>query len=469
MTALNGEEAPAPHRDLSKSVATKQSDALDSSAYVLPCPPGSDGEFWQCLPYLRQIRDMAHHRYVSPWSVLGVAIARVLATIPPWITLPPIIGGKASLNTFIAIVGISGIGKGASEAVGAELVTFDTDDNIGVLPAGSGEGLAHAYVHRATTGEDKGSIVRDRNACLFSVPEVDTLTSVAGRQGSTVMSKLRSAYSGEEIGFSYADPSKRLLVGAHNYRLCLVLGVQPERAEALLSESAGGTPQRFVWLPANNPQIIPGRGREREPIAYSRMASWGAYARSLTIPQVAEQTAIEAHVARHRGNADALDGHALQTRLKVMVALAALDGRTEPNEQDWMLATYVMAKSDATRADVVAAVEAAEEADAEKRGRQQGVARDAATVSAQGKKVQRYMRRIARKLAKDGQVTQRELLHSFNWAERQDTATINDALTQLAEDGLLATERDVTEAANQHVELTRTGRDWLVKNGGLVS
>jgi hypothetical protein len=47
-----------------------------------------------------------------------------------------------------------------------------------------------------------------------------------------------------------------------------------------------------------------------------------------------------------------LDGHALQTRLKVAAGLAFLNGRLNVTLEDWDLSRVVMAVSDATRAGV---------------------------------------------------------------------------------------------------------------------
>ena len=462
MRPPNSEEAPAPHEDLSKSVATKQADIGHSIEM-------SESEFWQTRESLRRIADLSRYRHTAPWSVLGVCLARTLAVVPPWVTLPPKIGGKGSLNLFVAIVASSGIGKGASEAVARELVPFDDRDNIPEVPAGSGEGLAHAYVRRATTGPEKGSIIRERNACLFTVPEVDTLTEIGRRQGSTIMSKLRSAYSGEEIGFFYADPAKRLLVGPHQYRLCLTLGVQPKRAAALLSDADGGTPQRFVWLPAKDPAMIRGRGKQRDPIDYVPLREWGGSPREVDVPHVAVNTVLNAAVARHRGTGDALDGHALLTRLKVMVGLAAMDGRTDPDESDWHLAGVIMGKSDATRAAVIAELAAARDAEAAERGHAQGVARDAAAVSAHSTKLRRMQVRVVRKAAKQGgTATQRELLHSFNSQDRESFA---EALQALINDGYITTVDKPAEgeALNQSLAVTPHGRVWLEENGGRKS
>ena len=45
----------------------------------------------------------------------------------------------------------------------------------------------------------------------FSVPEVDTLTALGNRQGATLMPILRSAWSGEQLSFAYADPTQKSL------------------------------------------------------------------------------------------------------------------------------------------------------------------------------------------------------------------------------------------------------------------
>lgn len=295
---------------------------------------------WQSRDSLEQIQQWAYARMCSPWAVLGVCLARALTTVPPWITLPPIIGGRGSLNYFVALVGPSGTGKGAAEAIGNEALPAD----IHISPAGSGEGLAHQYVHI-----EKRELIRDRNAVLFSIPEIDTLMSVGNRTGSTILSKLRSAFSGEEIGFSYADPTKRLLVGAHNYRLTLIMGVQPEKAAPLLGDSGGGTPQRFLWLPSTDPNITIGRPDTPAPITIPETRDWGSYARPLTIPPIVEETLLTEHVKRARGEGDALDGHALFVREKTAMALAIVDGRQDMNEQDWELSGLVMAKSAETR------------------------------------------------------------------------------------------------------------------------
>lgn len=77
-----------------------------------------EADLWSARPALQHIRAFAYARLCSPWAVLGVALLRVLHHVPPWVTLPPLIGGRGSLNAFVALVGPPGSGKGAAEAAG---------------------------------------------------------------------------------------------------------------------------------------------------------------------------------------------------------------------------------------------------------------------------------------------------------------------------------------------------------------
>ncbi|OYO16620.1 hypothetical protein CGZ93_17830 [Enemella dayhoffiae] len=320
-------------------------------------PAATDQDpFWDSRPVLQHIRAFAHARLTSPWSMLGVTLIRTLACIPPHVVLPPLIGGPGSLNLFLAIVGPSGVGKGATEAAATDGVRQPHE--VYTATVGSGEGIAHQYAKRVRGGAQETV----RQSVVFSVPEIDTLGGLNARQGSTLMPQLRSAFSGETLGFGYADAQKRLIIDRHTYRLGLIVGVQPGRAHTLLNDADGGTPQRFIWLPATDPTINPEpdeapppwnvRGWTWRPELGTTRDTDGRY--QLTVPDQVATTIREAHVARARGQGDALDGHSLFAREKVAQALALLDDRQEMSLEDWELAGHVMAMSDWTRANVQA-------------------------------------------------------------------------------------------------------------------
>lgn len=331
---------------------------------VLQAPDLDQAEvdaFWDTRPLLRHLHDYARARRVSPWAVLGVALARICTATPYTVTLPPIIGGRGSLNLFVGLVGTSGSGKGAAEAVAAEAITVGY---IETLTTGSGEGIAHGYKRRV-----KGTVewLDDHHAVLFSVPEIDTLAALGDRKGATLMPELRRGWSGERLGFAYADPLKRLPIEAHQYRMCLVAGIQPARAAVLLDDADGGTPQRFLWLPATDPHAPDQPPDAPEPIAWrpptrpnTGQSIWanaaGTY--DMTVCDLARSTIDQARLDRLRGRGHALDGHALLAQLKTAAILALADDRYNITDEDWQLADVIARKSAATRASVAEALRA---------------------------------------------------------------------------------------------------------------
>jgi hypothetical protein len=343
-------------------------------------PEGDDGApgFWDARPELAYVREYARSKYVAPWAVLGALLARLVASVEPNIQLPAIIGSEASLNLYVGLVGPSGGGKDIAFGVARRMLeirhghdVLDTD----VIPLGSGEGLSHVYMkqppkltaRRKKTDDDSAAIglgvnpdsdtpIQYRTRALVTISEIDTLDAIGQRRGSTLGGQLRQAWSGSQLGFQYVDAAKRMIVPEHAYRLCIVAGIQPGRAGGLLAETDGGTPQRFLWLPATDPTM------EREAPATPAGQLWqppvyGSGRVMFDVCSSASDVITDAHIARNRGDGDALDGHALLSRLKVAAALAMLTGQggrrqCTVTEEDWVLAGQVMAVSDGVRAGV---------------------------------------------------------------------------------------------------------------------
>ncbi|MGP5252332.1 hypothetical protein ACTXLT_07450, partial [Brachybacterium alimentarium] len=178
--------------------------------------PDGPEQLWSARPHLGAIHDFARARLASPWAVLGTVMLRALATVPPNVTLPPLVGGRASLNLFTALVGASGSGKGAAMRAAADAVTIV--QRIPVMPLGSGEGLVRAYAIRETEEVDGERVPVTRmvnTTILFEVSEVDHLGAQGQRTGSTLMPQLRSAYSGEQLGSTYAATEKSVVLQPH--------------------------------------------------------------------------------------------------------------------------------------------------------------------------------------------------------------------------------------------------------------
>jgi hypothetical protein len=368
--------------------------------------PAPVDDFWDARPVLRHIHDFARARRVAPWAVFGATLARVVAATEPNAQLPPTIGSYASLNLFVGMVGPPGAGKDAARKVANEALDLGKHEAFLTAPLGSGEGLSHMFMRESKEGAEQYNV-----AALVTIGEIDTLTALVKRQSSTVSSQLRQAAMGEQLGFFYVDTAKRMMVPEHRYRMCLLAGIQPKRAGGLLDDADGGTPQRFVWLPATDPQAPDDAPECPTPMLWEP-PRWhetgrgstvaGMYRNPVAICSEAEQTIVRAHLARTRGHGDALDGHALLTRLKVAAALAILEGRCEVRDADWNLSGAVMAVSDRTREMCVKVL--AEES--LRNNKQQAVAEAARTIVVQERvneaAVQRVARTLRRALAKAG-------------------------------------------------------------------
>jgi hypothetical protein len=404
-------------------------------------------KFWESRDVLAHVVKLARARGAGPWSTLGVAMARAVASIPPTVTLPAIIGGRMSLNMFVALVGPSGGGKGASEAAAHDGLTF-SGTLVPTLPIGSGEGIARTFRPLGTKADEPNQV----SSVLLSSPEVDSLAAISSRQGATLSAELRKLYSGESLGFANSGKDTRNIVAAHSYRAGLLLGVQPLRSDVLLDASDGGLPQRFVWLPTSDadapdePPASPDPWRVRVP-------SWTA--QDIVVPDVAVKAIRAQRLAmlREEPGADPLNGHALLTRLKLAVALMALEGRTVIDTNDWSLAGYVMEVSAHTRERCVRELR--------ERNRRTNTARALAVAERDEviseRKLQRCREAILRWVdrAEGEPVTRRELTQKL----KSDVRTEFDAaIAELTDDGRIApvkTPKGVAYRSNVGTEVQR--------------
>ena len=299
----------------------------------------ADEAFWSARPVLTHIHQSAQAATAAPWALLGACLARCVAATPHNVKLDNIIGPYGSLNLFIGLCGTSGSGKGTAVALSEEVIHFG---EIHTVTIGSGEGIAHQYSKKTKEG-----VVRIRYNCLIEVNEVDSMTALGQRQGSTLLAELRKAWMGEQLGFAYADPAKALPVKRHQYRMGLVMGIQPGKAKALLEDADGGSPQRYVFLPTTDPTAPDNPAPAPEPIYWNRPLFLGTHGGKTLIeyPDVAVKAVRANRLARNRGQETKYDGHTLFARMKIAAALAILDGRTLVDELDWQLAGTVMAIS----------------------------------------------------------------------------------------------------------------------------
>jgi len=316
--------------------------------------------FWAARPALAHIQQAAHAATRSADAVLAFTLARIAATILPTVMLPAVVGAPASLNYLVGIVAHSGGGKSSAGAVARRLIPLDSREGIAAdLPLGSGEGLTECYFGWVYEKGDEGKTTKVKLQVLKSaylyLDEGQALAEMGNRKGATLMPTIRSGWSGETIGQTNASQETKRILPAHQYRMALVVGFQYEYAAALIADTAGGTPQRFLFASAHDPNIPdraphwPGELQYDTPLDSA----------TETIMDIEDGVAVEIRAralsyARGEKTPKPLDAHRDLARLKTSGLLAILDGRMTINAEDWELSGQIHDCSDAVRNDVIA-------------------------------------------------------------------------------------------------------------------
>jgi len=356
-------------------------------------------EFWEARDYLTHIRQAAWHRRRSPDAVLGAVLARLSAIVPPLFGLPATVGAPSTLSTFVALAGPSGTGKSSAVHLARSLLEMPTTAIGHVVEhgLGSGEGLIELFMGDVETGETdgKGKPVKERTqayvGAIVTLDEGQALSAMGGRQGSTMLAHLRSMWTGAPVGQANAQRETTRKLGSGKYALGLVVGIQPQLAKDLLSDTAAGTPQRFLWVSTTDPNVPDVRPEWPGPIKYRQPTRRTGDHREK--PELVLHPDIEAEIdaralsaVRGQLRIDPLDSHRDLLKLKTAGLLALLDGREKVEPEDWQLAEMVLASTDAVRNSIghVLAAEAEQaERDADRREARRAKVRTTASTEAE--------------------------------------------------------------------------------------
>jgi hypothetical protein len=403
-----------------------------------PDTTSADHSFWTRTNILGHILTFARSRGASPYATLGAVLRRTLGCIEPWVVLPATIGGQASLNLFTAVVGASGGGKDIANAAGQDAVLFRGSGLSWLVAA-----LPEAHCAHPGTGEGLARTLGQNRKAHLQLPDIATLVALAERKGQTLVGQLLAGWMGQPIGFTNNNRSTSTALGAHAYRLCLSVGVQPENAAFFLDRQKDGFPQRFLWLPTTDPGHLPYRP---EPVnalsvALPDFAGDDGNRVVLTIPdEVADQIWKHSHrAALGDPDVDPLDKHINLTRLKTAAGLDILHGRGEVTNEGWELAGHLIEVSARVRQELREA--------ASTKCRRENTAR--AHAQADRQKIieerrttdhwERVEKAIRSKLGRVGKASRRELLHACDSSIRREFPTVFDVLL---EQGILVAEGD---------------------------
>lgn len=395
-------------------------------------------EFWGSREIFKLIRQQARADGTGPDAVLGAVLARASAMASHEMQFDS--GKPGRLNLFVNIVGPTGIGKTEAMRSAQRLLrppaylcspdgVTDTERFRDGVVVGTGEGLAEVYMgvkevdtgefYRAgpNKGDPKTKPVRTQvrhNAFLF-MDEGEALTKMLERRGATVGTSLRSAWTGIQLGAANAQESTTRFIPDGTYSMGILIGWQPTSAMALIKDSAGGTPQRFLWLSTIDPEMPEDPDERPEPFR-APLADHDGRALTGTVHFPAEiKKALRLDLrAKHVDGktVEELHSHEPLMRCKVSALLCLLDGRRMVNRDDWWLAGMIWQVSCAVRDRLVQFGRQAEAARALAEVERHADLAQAAEVARLQvtQDVERVAVRIARKVHEDGFGTKRKAL-----------------------------------------------------------
>ena len=308
--------------------------------------PQLPASFYDSTPYLRHIRQAAHALRVAPDAVLVATLCRVAAATPPttYIDTPE----PTPLNLIGALIAAPGNGKSLANSTAFRLVP---DLGLGVndsLPLGTGEGLVESYFESVSVINDtgKGKHIEKRQAFksgYFYCDEGETLFTLTTRKGATILQTLRTAWSGGVLGNTNANVETRRKLERNSYRACVVVAFQPSCGSALVADSHGGTPQRFIFASATDidmPTIAPSVPDVLGYEATNQLLAIQVHAEILR-----ELDTNKVNRARGTVQVDPLDTHVDYNRLRVAAIFALLDRRQFIDLSHWNLATMALDNS----------------------------------------------------------------------------------------------------------------------------
>jgi hypothetical protein len=321
--------------------------------------------FYEARPEFARIRQAAQSRLIAPDAAMHAALTRISALADHRIVLEGVVCRYGSLNLATVFVGPSGAGKGSVLDLARELLPAVGMERFREIPVGSGEGIVNAFFESKTigTGQDKRTVpIRKLDSALIRIDEGQMLKALAQRSGQTTMEVLRSAWSGEQLGNTYADRERRdKILPPFSYRCAVAMGLQPEHGDALLNkeEIAGGTTQRFLFAPWTDPYAPDLADSPEWPHGFAwQCPTWKpeeeqqvmGLAGCYVMPVDAEIKAQirETRLLLLRGShkrEDPLDSHVDLLNLKVAGLLALFQGRLNVDPEDWRLANMVTRRS----------------------------------------------------------------------------------------------------------------------------
>lgn len=309
---------------------------------------------FDATPIIRHIRTAAHSRKMDETGVFLNVLGLRACQIPVDRKIPAVVAVRANLNLVLGTVGESSSGKSSAHELALELLGADPSHIKGL---GSGQGISEQYMDDIVDPENPTRKIRGAvhgRAWFFYEDEVSAIASKGDVASDAMLGEVRKAWSGTHLGQSNATKDRNRNVPSGSYRFVLMTNIQPGRSGGLFTDAQiqGGTPQRFVLLPA---QLASAEEWKRRWKAGELPDDPGP----LELPttefadgdfEINDQTIVDEIVDVYFDSRENLEGslrgHRQLAKLKVAAVLADLHGEGEITRQWWELAETVMRISD---------------------------------------------------------------------------------------------------------------------------
>jgi len=305
-----------------------------------------DPAFYEFSDSLRFIYDEAQSRMVAPDALLFSTLARISASIPPSWVLPAFVGTYTPASLCVAIVGRSGTGKSAANSAARQILNISHEQYRFDISLGTGQGLIEAYLRpmrKTEEGFEEGLKVQKYLGCHFQVDEGSGLVALASKKEDITLDMTRSLWSGEPVGQANASASTSRYLPANSAAFGLQVGFQPDVAATFITVGAGlGTPQRFLWANATNPDQLDEPPEVRGSLNVTILPHRDTPQVFTFDDSIRRQVRItRSAITRGEIEIDPFDSHIFLNRMKVAVCLARLENETHVSIQRWELAGMI--------------------------------------------------------------------------------------------------------------------------------
>lgn len=344
---------------VAERAAAATAPADEDATALCPSP-----EFYDQRPWMAACRQMAEAVGGSPAAHLLAFLARWATLIPPGYSIPPINGAPSSFDLLCVIAGTSGSGKTSPMRNAARMLPVQRKDLRMGLGIGSGEGVIEAFYSIDEVRGDDGKTHKERGKNIagvnFAVSEGLIFVELAGRGGTTHVTRLCDAWSGAALSTANASAETFRHIPEDQYRLTMVMGIQAKQSHELMTDTAAsqGFVGRLLFAWTEEPRAAP-RPRPPEPFVLP-VPPEVATPKTKEAPKTYQPTYLEYPdevYAEIQGASDARvgtdvpveDHHHDLLRCKVAGIVALMDGRTSVSLEDWAIATALVAHSRSVR------------------------------------------------------------------------------------------------------------------------